>query len=295
MTSVCQIKSRMPHDVLMTKTLSSLSSSFADEDSSSEKAPDIDKVILEESEKQSSDKNNADSSEFSIANILGFQGKKPANAQFGRPSNFSKWRLRDASPIDDDEELNCNKVSHHPFQNSIKHETRCSPPHHERASLSRNQIKTEGLEGKQNQHKTQTCVKNEGNTTTVKDANETGADKSSQNNTEMDSKGINSCREEQTPSAWASALSSYYESLNPTWRLWQDLLIRRSFPVAPSSRQQPSFHPYMRRLPGLLNPPHSFYGNMAPFPVKSDALKSKNTFSSQGMHPEDLGKTSEGK
>ena len=295
MTSVCQVKSRIPHDVLMTKTLSSLSS-YADEDSASEKTPEAEKSPLAESEKQICDKSNADTSEFSIANILGFQGKKTANAQFDRPSDFSKWRLRDASPTDDDE-LDCTKITHQLLKCSVKIEKRCENSLlHGRSSFLRNAVKTEDFENNRNQEKKQTCERKETNITSLTDNGQTKGDDvscESQKGKKVNSNDPDSCPEEQVPSAWASALTSYYESLNPTWRMWQDLIIRRSLPVAPSSRQHPGFHPYMRRFPGLANPPHPLYGNLNPFPLKIDASKSKNLFTSEGIYSEEYGKTNE--
>nr|XP_018672605.1 uncharacterized protein LOC108950868 [Ciona intestinalis] len=56
---------------------------------------------------------------------------------------------------------------------------------------------------------------------------------------------------------WASALYNYYGSLNPTWKIWQDVFIRRSLSTSqlstsqlPTSQYPPrfhGFHPYVRR------------------------------------------------
>ena len=293
MTSVCQIKSRLSHDVLMTKTLSSLSI-YPDEDSGSEKATDSDKTV----QNDTSEKSDADSSEFSIANILGFQEKKSASVQFDGSKKFSKWRLHNVSPPGDKRSDFCN-VSHCNSKDSMTEKTCVSNSTlvYGQKVVSNNPSSTSHFDGDHDQEERQDEEENDLYLSShlemdgLKDDNETSEfrKRKKTDSNESDSK------DDTAPSSWATALNNYYESLNPTWKMWQDLIIRRSIPLAPSNRQHPGFHPYMRRFPGLVGSSSSLYGSLPPLPINIDSSKSKYSFSVQRGSSENSKKANDSK
>ena len=313
MTSVCQVKSRLSHEMLMSQAMSSLSS-YADDDSGSEKALDSEKGVLPEQAKQLYDngKNDSANSEFSIANILGFQGKK-AEKTDELSSEFSKWpprpaAIRNQSFIKEEtiaanlsskesSKIKIEKAHDSSDNNHNQHKQKDAKnleniEHHEKSRRPSDPIKKE-------------CFKFTGEAAMRNISEQSGKHESEDidlrhkallerfNSAQLDPK-----REELSAnSAWASALNSYYESLTPTWRMWQDLIIRRTLPVA-SNHQQPGFHPYLRRLPGMANSSPIVYNNLSSLPSKLESAKTKTGFqlANQGIHSlEDLSRANESK
>ena len=312
MTSVCQVKTErlQSHDALISQEFSSLAS-YTDDDSGNEKtlAPENRNDV----KKQFVDgvKNDPESSEFFIENILGISSKKQAAIARARApadkNNRSKWPPRASKPEDKKLVPNNRKVeTSFPEESLLQCGLEASLQSSVKTGHELTQIRDDRSVGEFcKKQKMENILKtmNGKNQKILYFDQDQDSDKDKINKDEK----LEGCLEQENTkqdqlineqllanSAWVSAINNYYGNLSPSWKMWQDLVFRRPLPTGTVHRQHPVFHPYIRRAQEL----GGIGGlNFPPFPLKLDFSKSKSFFPStpQALSPNQFQRTEEGK
>ena len=335
MTSVCHVKTPMSHEVLISSSMSSLPA-YVEDDSESEKALDSEKTTPIESDHRlnESSRTNPESSEFLIKNLLGDSVTKSSDDQWRERRRSAKIVLKwpesgleskkkkeivdsskhgsifcleqisdkDTSKVKSKDFYGISYESNKPqngdnVNDSVVQVAR-QQKNQENFPINSLNLTQNSLDFKEKAHKKDFLSENID--INMSDFNKFGRDDKMIPEGNVPSRQLESFfSENESHIKWAAAMNNYCSSFTPAWKLWKDILYRRSIPspTAPSHPPFPGFHPYLRRNRTLGNPSSGFLNPLSSFPFKLEASKMKNDFLSSNdefLTSENLSSINEG-
>lgn len=318
MTSVCHVKTAISHKALISSSMSSLPT-YEEDDFESEKNlhPDFDKTNPMELASTERPKLEAESSEFSIANILGISqtaGDKQSKDRSRSLLGDSKWPKSEFSCTNQtlSDYANQQEEVHSPGKESFNDQNKnCFGFSHKLENLQigdseNNTIADVISEEKCKRMSTASVLKQDevlvnskefkNQFTNDDDAIKEQILKNSEGETanyfnkDISRQHFENIFSEKDPNMkWVTALNNYYGTFTPAWKIWQDFLYRRAIPstASPSPQQYPIFHPYARRSSIVGNPGQKMFNLFSSFPFRLEASKMNNIScsSKEGIFP----------